>query len=1055
MKKIYFLKIALVILVFLGNGKSGFGQTDHERLINWLQTWQAPPLFEVNWGTAEDLASCTGVTSIIVDGEERLQSLSLPGYGIFSELPSDLGSFIHLEELNLTENHLVGVLPINIEELYNLRILNLEDNQLSGTLPNGLANLGKLEQLNLMKNRFSGTIPSELGNLDSLIRLELGNNPIMGAIPFSMGNLSNVEVFNLSVMGISGNVPSTLGKLINLKELRLSGSSSLTGPLPPTLINISGLEKLYYGNTGLCTPTSELFLDWLSTVIDVNANEGFCNCSDTDRYVLNQIAQLTNMATWNTSINWGSQLPLNQWYGVTTSEDDCVIRLELPTNNMVGDLPDITFYLESLQVLDLSDNVLSGAIPNKVNISSDLQQINLEDNQLSGNLPWELADLALLQYLDVSGNNLYGAIPIALKESMALEYLDLAFNDFSSAIPDKLGTLSGMQYLDLSHNNLIGEIPASFGELGQLSTLNLSHNLLEGEVPTTLNALVLLDKLYLNNNWGLVGEVPVNFTALTNLDSFHFHNTQLCEPVDTSFQTWITAIPDLMSTGISCCVTGWEQTQKIEPQNNAPVQFGLSSNISGDKAIVGANYANTGSGSAHTYNYIGGVWEFDALLESNDGIVNDHFGKSVAISGKYAIVGADRHKSNGLTNSGAAYIFEKEGGIWGQKHKLVPNDGSSEAYFGISVDIDGDYAVVGAYQAKENGIASGAAYVYERIGGIWQQVAKLVPDDAVVNDHFGFSVAIHQNQIIAGSEWDDDMGNFSGSAYIFQRNAGIWQQKAKLVSNDGAATDFFGCAVDIINNSVIIGARGDDDMGSGSGSSYIFEEEGGVWVQKAKLLANNGMASDLFGYSVSISENYAITGAFNNDSYGLQAGTAYIYKKPGVGWTNMTETAQIGADDAEASDRFGRSVAVAELNSEIHLLIGAYWENEFNGAAYFFNYNDCGLGNGLAPPEDSILNGQKKLEKKQNTISEVKAQSLKVVPNPVQEITTVSFEMESTGHAVITILNLNGIKMYQSEQYLKNGFYETNINVGQFPRGVYLVNVKTDQGMQQFKFIKE
>lgn len=1055
MKKNYILKIALVALMFLGKSFSGFSQTDHERLINWLQTWQAAPLFEVNWGTAENLASCTGVTILMVDGEERLQSLSLQGYGIVSELPQDIGALSYMEELNLSENYLIGGLPASMEELYNLRILNLENNQLSGAVPNGLANLGALEQLNLMKNRFSGSIPSELGNLASLVRLELGYNRIMGTIPFSLGNLTNLEVLDLSVMGIAGDVPATLGKLANLKELLLFGSIDLTGPVPPTLTNIAGLEKLYYANTGLCTPTTELFLDWLATVTDVVGNEGFCDCTDTDRYVLNQIARLTNIVDWTTSTNWQSALPLDQWHGVTTSEEGCVVRLELPSNNVVGNLPEITFYMEGLQVLDLSENTLSGAIPNKVNIPSGFQHINLGDNQLSGNLPLELADLAALQHLDVSGNDLYGSIPTVLKEPMVLEHLDLADNGFSGTIPETLGTLSGLQYLDLGHNNLIGQIPASLGGLVQLATLNLSHNLLEGEVPDTLNALVLLDRLYLNDNWGLVGEVPVNFTALAELDSFHFHNTQLCEPEDTAFQTWITGITDLMSTGVSCCEPGWEQTQKVEPEEDIAKQFGISSNISGNMAIVGANYGNISSGSAHVYTYISDVWNFDALLKPNDGKSNDHFGTSVAISGDYAIVGADRHKSNGLTNSGAAYIFEKEGGVWIQKQKLVPNDGSSHAYFGISVDIDGEYAVVGAYQAKENGIATGAAYVFERIGGIWQQVAKLIPDDAAANDHFGFSVAIHQNQIIVGSEWDDDMGANSGSAYIFQRNGGVWQQEAKLLASDGASSEFFGNSLDIIGNSTIVGARGDDDMGANSGSAYIFEEEAGVWVQKAKLLASNGVSSDIFGFSVSISENYAISGAFNHATYGFQAGASYIYKKPDLGWTNMTETAQIGADDAEASDRFGRSVAVTEVNSQAHILVGAYWENAFNGSAYFFQYDDCGLGNGLAPQETSLQENQEMMVQEQGTAPVTATQSLKVVPNPVQELASVSFEMENQGQAVITVLDLNGTEMYQSGQRLAKGFHEETINVGQYRKGIYIVNVETAQGTQQFKFIKE
>lgn len=1047
MKKNYILKIALVALMFLGKSFSGISQTDHERLISWLQTWQAAPLFEVNWGTAENLASCTGVTVLMVDGEERLQSLNLQGYGIVSELPQDMGALSYMEELNLSENYLMGSLPASMEELYNLRILNLENNQLSGAVPNGLANLGALEQLNLMKNRFSGSIPSELGNLASLVRLELGYNRIMGTIPFSLGNLTNLEVLDLSVMGIAGDVPATLGKLANLKELLLFGSIDLTGPVPPTLTNIAELEKLYYANTGLCTPTTELFLDWLATVTDVVGNEGFCDCTDTDRYVLNQIARLTNIVDWTTSTNWQSALPLDQWHGVTTSEEGCVVRLELPANNVVGDLPEITFYMEGLQVLDLSENTLSGTIPNKVNIPSGFQHINLGDNQLSGNLPLELADLAALQHLDVSGNDLYGSIPTVLKEPMVLEHLDLADNDFSGTIPETLGTLSGLQYLDLGHNNLIGEIPASLGGLVQLATLNLSHNLLEGEVPDTLNALVLLDRLYLNDNWGLVGEVPVNFTALAELDSFHFHNTQLCEPADTAFQTWIMGITDLMSTGVSCCEPSWEQTQKVSPTNSAS-DFGISSDITGNRAIIGAHNGQFSLGSAHVYSKIGGTWTLDAVLTSNDQNETDYYGRSTAIFEDFAIVGALWNNALGY-QSGAAFIYEKVGGVWLEKQKLLPNDGGAHHFFGSSVDIQGNYAVVGAYGNNINGL--GGVYVFERIGGIWHQVAKLQPDDFGALDQFGFSVAIDGDIIIAGAPSHDDIIANGGTAYIFRRNGNIWSQEAKLVTGDAEMNDWLGRSVDVFDNHVIVGTY----KSSAAGKAYIFKKDGNNWVETAKLSASDGNNQNYFGFSVAIAEKFVVVGALFADSFKLNGGASYIFKKPEMGWSNAFETTLLGPEDPQNWAQFGSSVSIDKSSDKLTILAGAYRMNTNKGAAYFFQYDDCGLGNGLAPQETSLQENQKMMVQEQDTTQVTATQSLKVVPNPVQELASVSFEMENQGQAVITILDLNGAEMYQSEQRLAKGFHEETINVGQYRKGIYIVNVETPQGTQQFKFIKE
>ena len=312
-------------------------------------------------------------------------------------------------------------------------------------------------------------------------------------------------------------------------------------------------------------------------------------------------------------------------------------------------------------------------------------------------------------------------------------------------------------------------------------------------------------------------------------------------------------------------------------------------------------------------------------------------------------------------------------------------------------------------------------------------------------------MAIDGDKIVVGDYQD----NTTGSAYIFVRNGNIWEKQVKLLASDGDPSDRFGWSVDVFEDNVIVGATFDKILGSTVGSAYIFEYDGNIWVQKAKLLASNGSSADYFGWSVSISENYAISGAFNHGTYGFQAGASYIYKKPALGWANMTETVLIGADDAEASDRFGVAVSITEINSNPIILGGAYWENSTDGAAYFFEYDDCGLGNGLAPQETSMQQSPEKTVEKQNTAIATTSQSLKVVPNPVQERASVIFEMENQGQAVITILDLYGTEMYQSEQHLAKGFHEETINVAQYRKGIYIVNIETTQGIQQFKFIKE
>jgi hypothetical protein len=158
-----------------------------------------------------------------------------------------------------------------------------------------------------------------------------------------------------------------------------------------------------------------------------------------------------------------------------------------------------------------------------------------------------------------------------------------------------------------------------------------------------------------------------------------------------------------------------------------------------------------------------------AKLLASDGAADDEFGESVAISGDYAIVGAYRDDDNG-TDSGSAYVFERDGsGNWAEVTKLLASDGAADDDFGESVAISGDYAIVGAPIDDDNGTDSGSAYVFERDGtGNWTEVAKLLASDGATSDYFGTSVAISGDYAIVGAYLDDDNGTDSGSAYIFE-----------------------------------------------------------------------------------------------------------------------------------------------------------------------------------------------------------------------------------------------------------------------------------------------
>ena len=259
--------------------------------------------------------------------------------------------------------------------------------------------------------------------------------------------------------------------------------------------------------------------------------------------------------------------------------------------------------------------------------------------------------------------------------------------------------------------------------------------------------------------------------------------------------------------------------------------------------------------------------------------------------------------------------------------KLTASDGVAGDLFGHSVAVDGDTAVVGAY---EDGSEKGAAYVLAKdSSGAWSQVAKLTASDGEAGDIFGWSVAVDWDTVVVGARYDD-------SAYVFTKPGTGWAtatETAKLTASDGVVGDWFGQSVAVDGDTVVVGASEDD----GSGSAYVFTKAAdSVWTdatQTAKLTASDGDDFDEFGKSVAVDGDTAVAGAPNNDGYG----SAYVFIKPAAGWDDATQTAKLtpGATDdgaAGLAGTFGAAVAVDGGT----VVVGASAYSGSQGRAYVF-----------------------------------------------------------------------------------------------------------------------
>ncbi len=380
--------------------------------------------------------------------------------------------------------------------------------------------------------------------------------------------------------------------------------------------------------------------------------------------------------------------------------------------------------------------------------------------------------------------------------------------------------------------------------------------------------------------------------------------------------------------------------------------FGFSVAVSGDTMVIGARGDEADRGSAYVYIRSGRDWIQQAKLTASDGLAGDWFGNSVAISGDTVVVGAYFDDISPNNVQGSAYVFVKPGPGWSnmtQTAKLTASDGAAGDRLGTSVGISGDTVVAGAIHDDVGpNMNQGSAYVFVKPGPGWSnmtQTAKLTASDGALNDGLGTSVAISGDTVVAGAVGDDIGPNADqGSAYVFLKPGPGWSnmtQTAKLTASDGAANDRLGESMSASSDTVVVGAA-QDDIGANvnQGSAYVFVKPGPGWsnmTQTAKLTASDGAANDFLGFSATISGDIVVLGAWGDDIVGLNdgQGSAYVFIKPGV-WINMTQSEKVTASDGAAGDTFGWSVGVSGET----IVVGAYFDdvgaNNFQGSATVF-----------------------------------------------------------------------------------------------------------------------
>lgn len=319
----------------------------------------------------------------------------------------------------------------------------------------------------------------------------------------------------------------------------------------------------------------------------------------------------------------------------------------------------------------------------------------------------------------------------------------------------------------------------------------------------------------------------------------------------------------------------WTQTQKLVADDGAAQDaFGNSIALRGDTAVIGttaAVHGNRGQGAVYVFARENGMWTQEQKLTADDGKVDDKFGVSVALDGDTIAVGA--HVANSV------YLFSRSAGSWAQTGKVVSPDGLNGS-FGLAIALDGDRLVVGAFSANDEGFSGrGAAYVFERDAGVWSETQQLRPGDAPgypgSTFYFGHAVALQGDVAMVSAR-------LGSVVYVYDRAGdGSWSQTQKLTPPDGDSTGQFGSSLSMRGNAAIVGAPYAFVTGQGSwaGKAYIFERNAsGLWDAQQTLVASDGGPSFQYGWMVSIDGTSALVGSVRATVEGAGfRGAGYFY----------------------------------------------------------------------------------------------------------------------------------------------------------------------------------
>ena len=350
--------------------------------------------------------------------------------------------------------------------------------------------------------------------------------------------------------------------------------------------------------------------------------------------------------------------------------------------------------------------------------------------------------------------------------------------------------------------------------------------------------------------------------------------------------------------------------------------FGTAVDIDGNTAAItafGSRFSPFPNGAVCVYARENATWSLEQCVTDTDNVPDsdDGYGYSIALSGNTLVVGAEADNTNGLI-AGAAYVYARSGHTWTLQQKLFPNDPADLAQFGIAVDIAGDTIVVGAHGDDDSGYQTGAAYVFRRNGTVWTQEQKLKAADEEAGSAFGLGVSLSGQTIAVGAPTESSPeASFSGAVYVFVNNGTTWQQQAKIKAQNTMENQQLGTTVSISGDTIvatapgeIVGAPGVEAQNVRSkGAVYIFDRTGTSWDHQKRIHDKDTNRTGGFGARAAIEGDTMIVGDPTFDAGARFTGAVYVYERSSGGGWSLKYT--LTADDALFLQVMGSAIAIS------------------------------------------------------------------------------------------------------------------------------------------------